>query len=109
MIPVALGSNHHPLHLLCESHTVEATDKSNLEVLSKVEKDMNQQEILESINSALQFFFRGKSAHVEARIDALLKLLTHNKSANSFSQADQFKHICEIEVVKKCVFLYQQR
>ena len=40
MIPVALGSNHHPLYLLCKSHTVEAIDKSNLEILCKVEKDL---------------------------------------------------------------------
>ena len=109
LIPVALGSDHHPLHLLCKSHTVEAIDKSNLEVLSQVEKDVRQQQILESINPALKSFFCGKTAVVESGIDVLLKLITHNKSGNSCSQADQFDHICEREGVVKRVFLYQQR
>ena len=33
-IPNALGSSHHPCHLLCKSHTVEALDCSNLNVRS---------------------------------------------------------------------------
>ena len=42
-IPNALGSNHHPYHLLCKSHTVEALDRSNLNVLAEVEKRVKQQ------------------------------------------------------------------
>ena len=108
-IPAALGSQHKPHHLLCKSHTVEALDRSNLEVLSKVEKNVNQQGTLESINQALKSFFRGKTALVEAGIVALLPLITHNKSTNSCSQADLFEHICEREGVTKRVFLYQQQ
>ena len=63
-IPLALGSDHHPLHLLCKSHTVEAIDKSNLEVLARIEKSVNQQQIFESINPGLKSFFRGKTAVV---------------------------------------------
>ena len=108
-IPHALGSEHHPYHLLCKSHTVEALDRSNLEVLSALEKKVNQQAVFKSINPALRSFFRGKAALVEAGIDALLTLITHNKSANSCSQADLFDHICEREGVVKRIFLYQQR
>lgn len=108
MVAVALDSNHHPLRLLCKSHTVEDLDRSNLEVLSQIEKDVNQGEILEQINPRLKSFFRGKSV-VEAGIDALLKLVTHNKSANSCSQADLFDRICEREGEVKRMFLYQQR
>ena len=88
----ALGSKHHPFHFLCKSHTVEAIDKSNLQVLAKIEKDVHQQDTLECINPALKSFFRGKAAIVEAGIDALITLITHNKSANSCLQADLFQH-----------------
>ena len=108
-IAAALRLSHIPLHLLCKSHTVEALDRSNLEVLARIEKDVNQQQILESINPRLRSFFRGKTAVVECGIDALLKLVTHNKSANSCSEADQFDRICEREHVRKRIFLYQQR
>ena len=104
----ALGSTHQPYHLLCKSHTVEALDKSNLEVLAKIEKSVKQQEVFEQINPSLKSFFRGKKALVEAGIEALLSLITHDKSGKSSSQADIFDHICEREQVSKRVFLYQQ-
>ena len=107
-IPAALESSHHPYHLLCKSHRVEALDRSNFEVLASIEKKVEQQ-VLEIINPALKSFFRGKKALVEAGIEALLTLITHNKSANSCSQADLFDHICEREGVSKHVFIYQQR
>ena len=78
-----------------------------MEVLARIEKDVNQQQILESINPRLRSFFRGKTTVVECGIDALL--LTHNKSANSCSEADQFDRICERENITKRIFLYQQR
>lgn len=108
-IATSLGSSHHPLHLLCKSHTVEALDRSNLDVLNEVEKNVKQQDILERINPRLKSFFRGKKATVEAGIEAILKLITHNKSANSCSQADLFESICEREGQVKRIFLYQQR
>ena len=108
-ISKTLQSSHHPLHLLCKSHTVEAIDRSSLQVLSTIEKRVNQQQIFESINPALRSFFRGKKALVEAGIEALLTLITHDKSGKSCSQADLFDHICEREGVNKRVFLYQQR
>ena len=88
---------------------MEALDKSSLYILARVEKSVKQQEILEKINPALRSFFRGKKAIAEAGIEALLSLLTHDKSAKSCSQADLFEFICEREGVKKRVFLYQQR
>ena len=59
-IPASLGSVHHPYHLLCKSHTVEALDRSNLEVLSSIEKKVNQQAVFENINPALRSFFEVK-------------------------------------------------
>ena len=108
-IAKALDSDHIPFHLLCKSHTVEALDKSSLDVLARVEKSVKQQEILEKINPALRSFFRDKKAIAEAGIEALLSLFTLDKSAKSCSQADLFEFICEREGVSKRVFLYQQR
>ena len=45
-IAKALDSSYMPLHLLCKSHTVEALDKSSLEVLNEIEKSVKQQEYL---------------------------------------------------------------
>ena len=85
-IPNALDSNHHPYYLLCKSHTVEALDCSNLNVLAEIEKSVTQQ-IFEGISPSIKSFFRRKSALVEAGIEALLNLITHNKSGRSCSQA----------------------
>ena len=107
--PQKIGSEHHPYHLLCKSHTVEALDRSNLKVLSMIEKKVNQRAIFENINPGLKSFFRGKTALVEAGIESILNLVTHDKSAKSCSKADLFDHICEREEVVKRMFLYQQR
>ena len=77
--------------------------------MNEVEKSVKQQEIFEKINPALKLFFRCKKALVEAGIEALLSLITHDKSAKFCSQADLFDFICEREAVSKRVFLYQQR
>ena len=52
-----LGSNYEPCHILSKSRTVEKLDKSDLLVLSKLEKDIKLQEKLESISPALKPFF----------------------------------------------------
>ena len=64
---------------------------------------------MESINPALKSFFRGKTSVVEAGIEAILNLVTHDKSAKSSSQANLFEFICEREGAIKRIFLYQQR
>ena len=57
----------------------------------------------------MKSFFLGKKALVQAGIEALLSLVTHDKFVKSCSQADLFDFICEREGVNKRVFLYQQR
>ena len=108
-IVTALGTTYKPMHLLCKSHTVEALDRSNLTVLYDIEKQVQQREILEGINPSLKPFFRGKKTTVEAGIEALLSLISHDKSGKSSSLSDLFDHICEREGVVKRIFLYQQR
>ena len=70
---------------------------------------MKQQEKFEKINPALKSLFHDKKILVEPGIEALLSLITHDKSAKSCSQTDLFDFICEREGVNKRVFLYQQR
>ena len=57
---------------------------------------VKQQDVFEKINPSLRSFFRGKKALVEAGIEALLTLITHDKSGKSCSQADLLgrKTIC---------------
>ena len=64
MVPQIIGSNHIPYHILCKSHTVEKLDKSNLDLLSNLQKSVSLGEKFESINSALKSFFCGKIAIV---------------------------------------------
>ena len=108
-VSTMLGSSQQLYHLLCKSQAVEALDRSNLEVLSKIEKSVNQHDVLDKINPSLKLLFRGKKALVETGIEALLSLITHDKSGKSSSQADLFDHICEREQIHKRVSLHQQR
>ena len=81
----SLNSTHRPYHLLCKPHTVEKLDVSNILVLSKVE-----------------------ATTVEAGIDALMTLVTNDKSGKTTLLADLFDMICEREGVMKRIFLFQQ-
>ena len=53
-----INSQYKPMHLLCKCHTVEALVRSNLNVLTKIEKQVNQRETLENINPKFQFIFQ---------------------------------------------------
>ena len=92
----ASDSSHHPYHLLCKSHTVEG--------LLRIEKTVKQQDVSEKIYPSLRCFFRGKKALVEAGIEALLTLITLDKSGKSCSQADLFDRLWE-RGVSKSVYL----
>ena len=109
LIASELKSQYKPIHLLCKSHTVETLDRSNLDVLAKIEKQVNQRGSVENINPNLKSFFRGKKTVVESGIEALLALIMHDKSAKSCSQANLFDRIYEKENVVQRIFLYQQR
>ena len=108
-IAAAIQSDYQPIHLLCKSHTVENLDATNLEVLSNVEKTVKQRETFEQINPSLKSFFRGKKTTVEAGINAIVTLVSRDKSGKSCSLADEFDLICEREGCVKRMFLYQQR
>ena len=52
-IAAGLNSTHIPLHLLCKAHTVEALDRSNINVLAELEATLKFREALESINPGI--------------------------------------------------------
>ena len=54
--------------------------------LSSIEMKVDQQTEFEKKNTALKSFIREKTALVEAGIEAMLTLITHNKSAKSCSK-----------------------
>ena len=60
-IPASLGSEHHPIHLLCKSHTVEALDRSNLDVSSSIEKKVDQQTRVRKNKSCTEVLFSRKN------------------------------------------------
>ena len=45
-----INSQYKLMHLLCKCYTVEALVRSNLNVLTKIEKQVNQRETLLNIN-----------------------------------------------------------
>ena len=68
-----LNSSHIPYHLLCKAHTVEAFDRSNLDVLGSIEKEVNFRSKLEAMNPAVKSFLRGKTSVVEAAITSVFR------------------------------------
>ena len=73
---------------------MEKIGSSGLEVVSQIKEYVNQHDVLEKINLALKLFFLLKKALVESNVEALLALVTHNKSAKTCSQADLLDCIC---------------
>ena len=76
--------------------------------MNELEKDIKLRGKFESVNPALKPYFRGKDAIFESGIYALLNLVTHNKSANSCSLADELDYIVESEGKVKHMSLYHQ-
>ena len=109
LVAEKLGSKHIPYHLLCKSHVVEKLDASNLDVLAAFEERVKLRQCLEAINPALKPFFRGKKAVVVADIQAILKLVSYDKSGNSSSLAEEFDVLIERECAVKHVSLYHER
>ena len=103
-----LKSNYKPYYLLCKSHLVEAFDRSNIEVLSTIENQLNFREKLESINSSLRYFLCGEKCVAVCGIKSILNLISHDKSASSTNQADLFDFVLQCENQVKHVSLYQE-
>ena len=103
-----LKSNYKPYYLLCKSHLVEAFDRSNIEVLSTIENQLNFREKLESINSSVRYFLCGEKCVAVCGIKSILNLISHDKSASSTNQADLFDFILQCENQVKHISLYEE-
>ena len=102
-------SAHVIIHLLCKSHTVEGLDAATLAVLSThLEKPVNLRSELEAVNPSLRSYFRNTTV-VQAGMKALLKIVTPDKSANSYSLSGEFNRLCESIGWEKKLTLYQER
>ena len=108
-IATALGSEHKPLHMLCKAHTVEALDRSNINVLAQLEHKLKFREALESINPAVKSFLRGEKSVAMSAIKTILNFVSHDKSSTSTNQADLFDYILQREKKVKHLSLYQER
>ena len=103
------GSTYLPYHLLCKSHTVEALDRSNLDVLSNLEQKLDFRNKLIAMNPATTSFLRGEKSVAVSGIKSILSLVSHDKSATSTNQADLFDFILEREKKVKHMALYKER
>ena len=108
-IAAALGSSHIPLHLLCKAHTVEALDRSNINVLAQIEEAVKFRESLESINPGLKSFLRGEKSVALCAIKSILNFVSHDKSSSSTNQAELFDYVLQREKKIKHLSLYQER
>ena len=81
-----LKSNYKPYHLLCKFHPAEAFDRSNIEVLSKIENHLNFSEKLESIIPSVRSFLRGEKCVAVCGIKSILNLISHDKSVSSYTR-----------------------
>ena len=105
----ALKSEYKPFHLLCKSHTVEALDRSNIEVLANLENKLNFRSILMSICPATMSFLRGEKSIALTGLKSILSFVSHDKSAASTNQADLFDFVLEPEGKVKHLSLYKER
>ena len=103
-----LKSNHVPYHFLCKSHTVEALDRSNINVLANLEHVLKFREALESMNSGVKSFLCEEKAVVLCAIKCILSFVSHDKSAASTNQAELFDYILDREGKIRHLSLYQK-
>ena len=82
---------------------------TNLKVLSNIEIQLQLRERLECLNPSLKSFFRGKKTIALAGITAITKLMTHEKSGNTVTLAEEFDRKLEQEGLTRYICLYKER
>ena len=92
-IAAELDSSHIPLHLPCKAHTVEALNRSNINVLASLESFLKFREAPESINPGVKSFIRSEKLEVLCTIMSILNFASHDKSSSSTNQAELFEKI----------------
>ena len=79
-------------------------------MLSNIEVQLQLRERLECVNPSLKPFFCGKKAAIVlAGIAAITKLISHEKSNNTVTLADEFDRMLEQEGLTKLISLYKER
>ena len=79
-------------------------------MLSNIEVQLQLCERLECVNPSLKPFFCGKKAAIVlAGIAAITKLISHEKSNNTVTLADEFDRMLEQEGLTKLISLYKER
>lgn len=81
MIAATIFSNHIPLHLLCVSHTCEAFDAGNLQILRNIERSLKLSECVLSHLPSLRTFISNGIAH--AALKAYSKLVNNDGHKSS--------------------------
>ena len=79
-------------------------------MLSNIEVQLQLRERLECVNPSLKPFFCGKKAAIVlAGIAAITELISHEKSNNTVTLADEFDRMLEQEGLTKLISLYKER
>ena len=105
----ALQSRNVPYHILCKSHTCERLDTDNLTTLSQIEAKVGLREALLKWKSQLKWFLRSKKIVVEAALETLLKLVTHEGDGKTITLTDLFTLKLEEAGVHKTFSLYKEK
>ena len=72
-----LNSEHVPLHTLCKAHTVEALDRSNIEVLGELDKKVSFRDALVSMNPGIKSFLCGEKCVAVSAIKSILTFVSN--------------------------------
>ena len=108
-VATALGSSHIPMHVLCKSHTCEKLDEACLKALIEVENIIKFADRVTKRQPQLKSFVRQSKCVALAALKAMLSLVSHEKSTNPTSLAEEFDLQLEKDGISKSMSLYKER
>lgn len=92
LIAEKLESYHIPLHFLCVAHTAEGFERKLLEVVLKIEKELQLREKVLNSNPSLKRFLVGQKSITEQAMVAFSKL--SNNDGHKSSLYEEFLEAC---------------
>ena len=104
-----LESDHIPHHVLCKAHVCEKLDGACLNALIQVETELKYPSLIIRRQPQLKSFVRQTKCIALAAIKAMLKLVSHEKSAAKVSLSKSFDLELEKDGVYKSMSLYKER
>ena len=78
-------------------------------MLVGIEQQIKLRDRIEVVNPAIRQFTRGSNSVIIMRIESILNMTSHQKSAGLTNLTDLFDIICEEEARTKHMPLYQER